>query len=61
MFAVPFSTGQNIVLRWYISILGHMGKQTTIHQLTTMLSTSENVLFPSHNHLLTTGADDPTL
>ena len=26
-----------------------------------MLSTSENVLFPVHNHLLTTGADDSTL
>ena len=23
-----------------------------------MLSTTKNVLFPSHNHLLTTGADD---
>ena len=23
-----------------------------------MLSTSKNVLFPGHNHLLTTGADD---
>ena len=26
-----------------------------------MLSTSKNVLFPGHNHLLTTGADDLTL
>ena len=25
-----------------------------------MLSASKNVLFPGHNHLLTTGADDPT-
>ena len=24
-----------------------------------MLSTSKNVLFPDHNHLLTTEADDP--
>ena len=31
-------------------------KQATIHQLTTMLSTPKNVLFPGHNHLLTTGA-----
>ena len=38
-----------------------LGKKNTIHQLTTMLSTSKNVLFPDHNHLLTTGADDPTL
>ena len=36
-------------------------KKATIHQLTTMLATSKNVLFPGHNHLLTTGADDPTL
>ena len=26
-----------------------------------MLSTSENVLFPGHNCLLTTGTDDPSL
>ena len=26
-----------------------------------MLSTSKNVLFPGHNHLLTTSADDPAL
>ena len=26
-----------------------------------MLSTSKNVLFPDQNHLLTTGADDPSL
>ena len=26
-----------------------------------MLATSKNVLFPGHNHLLTTGPDDPTL
>ena len=26
-----------------------------------MLATSKNVLFPGHNHLLTTGTDDPTL
>ena len=26
-----------------------------------MLSTSRNVLFPGHNHLLTTCADDPSL
>ena len=26
-----------------------------------MLSTSNNVLFPGHNQLLTTGTDDPTL
>ena len=32
----------------------------TIHQVATMLDTYKNVLFPSHNHLLTTGADDPS-
>ena len=36
-------------------------KKTTIHQLTTVLSISNNVLFPGRNHLLTTGADDPSL
>ena len=30
-------------------------------KLATMLATSKNVLFPGHNHLLTTGADDPSL
>ena len=38
-----------------------LGKKATIHELTTMLSTSKNALFPGHNHLLTTGADGPTL
>ena len=36
-------------------------QKATIHQPTTILSTSKNVLFPGHNHLLTTGADDLTL
>ena len=26
-----------------------------------MLATSKKVLFPGHNHLLTTGTDDPSL
>ena len=30
-----------------------LGKKATIHQLTTMLSTSKNVPFPGHNYLLT--------
>ena len=33
-------------------------QQNTIHQVSTMLATSKNVLFPGHNHLLTTGTDD---
>ena len=34
-------------------------QKATIHQVTTMLATSENVLFPGHNRLLITGTDDP--
>ena len=33
-------------------------KKATIHLVTTVLATSKIVLFPSPNHLLTTGADD---
>ena len=33
-------------------------KKATIHLVTTMLATSKNVLFPGHNHQLTTGTDD---
>ena len=39
----------------------HCAKKATIHKLPTMLSTSKNVLVPGHNHLLTTGTDEPTL
>ena len=60
---------------WYFLILGgggwgltmqahpctHWAIKATIHQLTTMQSTSKNVLFPGHNHRLTTGVDDTTL
>ena len=42
----------------YIYILH---KKATIHQVTTMLATSKNVLFLAHNHLLTTGTDNPML
>ena len=38
-----------------------LGKKATIHQVTTILTTSKNVLYPGQNHLLITGADDPTL
>ena len=37
------------------------GQKATIHQVTAMLTTSTNVLFPGQNHLLTTGAHDPSL
>ena len=45
-----------------VHVLGHLGKtntaqKTTFHQVSTMLATSKNVLFPGHNHQLTTGAD----
>ena len=33
-------------------------KKATIHKVTTMLATPKNVLFPGHNHLLTTGTND---
>ena len=36
-------------------------KKGTIHRVTIMLTTSKNVLSPGHNHLLTTGTDDPLL
>ena len=36
-------------------------KEATIDQVTTILATPKNVLFPGHNHLQTTGADDLTL
>ena len=36
-------------------------KEATTHQVTTMQAISKNVLFPGHNHLLTTSADDPKL
>ena len=38
-----------------------LGKKTTIHQVTTMLATCTNVLFPGPNHLQTTSTDDPSL
>ena len=46
------------IARCYIHAVGN---KATIHQLATMLSTSKYVLFPGHSHLLTTGADDPSL
>ena len=44
---------------WILAVTGQ--KKNNIHQLITMLSTSKNVLFPGHNHLLTTGANEPSL
>ena len=45
----------------YINSTRSQRKKATIHQLTVMLSTSKNVLFPGHNHLLTTSTGDLTL
>ena len=42
----------------YMTVIAH---KITMYQVNTMLATSENVLFPGHNHLLTTGTDDSTL
>ena len=36
-------------------------QKAAIHQVTTMLATCKNALFPDHNQLVTTGTDDPTL
>ena len=44
---------QNACKLW--AFVGTLRKKATIHQVTTMLATSEN------NHLLTTGTDNPTL
>ena len=40
--------------------LHSLWKKATVHQVTTMLAASKNVLFQGHNHVLTTGTDDPT-
>ena len=50
---------KSIIILGLIELAQH--KKVPIHQLTTMLSTSKNVQFPGHNHLLTTGADNLTL
>ena len=45
----------------YHCLVFTLRRKATIHQVTTMLSTSENVPFPGHNHLLTTCGDDLSL
>ena len=35
----------------HTSLTHSLGKKATIHQATTMLSTSKNALFPGHNDL----------
>ena len=49
------NTGNEYIIRFTLV------KEATIHQATTMLATYKNVIFPGHNHLLTTSADDLTL
>ena len=46
---------------WTVSLLDTVQKSHYIHRVTTNLATSENVLFPGLNQLLTTGTDDPSL
>ena len=50
----------NIILIFSLSKT-HCAKKATIHQVTTMLATSKDILFPGHNHLLTTYTDNPSL
>ena len=54
----------HIYVTWEDEVLNKQaqitGQKNTIHQVTTMLATSKNVLFPGHSHLLTTGTDDPS-
>ena len=53
---------ESVILRYVCDCRNaHCTKKHTIHQVTVMLATSKNVIFPGHNHLLTTGTDDPTL
>ena len=47
--------------RLKISVTDTLDTNRSLHQVTTMLSTSKNVLFPGYNQVLTTGADDPSL
>ena len=54
-------TGFEIVKLFFEVFFFTLGKKDTIHQVTTMLATSKDVLFPGHSHLLTTGTDDPSL
>ena len=45
----------------YVALTLGKTKKAIIHQVATMVATVKNVLFPGHNHLLTTRADDPAL
>ena len=41
-----------------MSSVNHSTKKAAIHQVTTVVATSKNVLFPGHNPLLTTSTYD---
>ena len=56
-----FTSDELRIVQFVLSGRSKTAQKVTIHQVTTMLTTSKNVLFPGHNHLLTTGTDDPTL
>ena len=47
----------HVHVRQYFSL----AKTVSIHQVSTMLATSKNILLQSPKHLLTTSADDPSL
>ena len=46
---------------WSWKFAKALRKKAIIHEVTTMLTTSENALFSGYNHLLTTSTDDPSL
>ena len=50
---------EDVMTVWHMQC--SLCKKKNIHQVTAMLATSKNLLFPDHNHLLTTGTDDPSL
>ena len=51
-----------VMFKVFVHLCFHsLCKKTNIHQVTTMLATANNVVFPGHNHLLTIGTDDPSL
>ena len=47
--------------KWVQIRIASLRQNATRHQVTSILATSKSVLFPGHNHLLTTGTDDSTL
>ena len=57
-----YDSSLNLLL---VSMASHLQslwkKPLYINQLNTMIATSKHVLFPGHNHLLTTDTDGPPL